>query len=141
MTSRGGAAGNPGGQSDFLRDPKPDDALRPLADRMRPRSLDEFVGQEQVLGAGKPLRQALERGQLHSLILWGPPGTGKTTLARLIARRADAEFMQLSAVMAGVKDIREAVERARAARAERGRRSVLCCKQRWSSWWSPSRWR
>ena len=125
MTARGGAAGNPGGQSDFLRDDKPDDALRPLADRMRPRTLDEFVGQEQVLGAGKPLRQALEKGQLHSLILWGPPGTGKTTLARLIARGADAEFIQLSAVMAGVKDIREAVERARAVRAERGRRTVL----------------
>jgi putative ATPase len=112
-------------QADFLRDPAPDDGLRPLADRMRPRTLDEFVGQPQVLGPGKPLREALERGQLHSLILWGPPGTGKTTLARLIAKGSDAEFMQLSAVMAGVKDIREAVERARAARAERGRRSVL----------------
>src|SRR5258705_10987214 len=78
--------------------------LRPLADRMRPRSLDEFVGQSQVLGPGKPLRQAIEGGQLHSLILWGPPGTGKTTLARLIAQRADAHFIALSAVMAAVSD-------------------------------------
>jgi putative ATPase len=112
-------------QPDLLRDAPPDDALRPLADRMRPRTLDEFVGQEQVLGPGKPLRQALQKGQLHSLILWGPPGTGKTTLARLIAGRADAQFVLLSAVMAGVKDIRAAVESARAVRAERGRRTVL----------------
>jgi putative ATPase len=114
-----------GSQPDLLRDSAPDDRLRPLADRMRPRNLDEFVGQPQVIGPGKPLRQALERGQLHSLVLWGPPGTGKTTLARLIARQSEAEFLQLSAVMAGVKDIREAVEKARSARAEHGRRTVL----------------
>jgi len=99
--------------------------LRPLADRMRPRSLDEFVGQSQVLGPGKPLRAAIEGGQLHSLILWGPPGTGKTTLARLIAQRADANFIALSAVMAGVKDIRAAVESARAARETSGKPTLL----------------
>ena len=82
MTPRG-AAGSSGGQSDFLRNPDPDDGLRPLADRMRPRTLDEFVGQDQVVGAGKPLRQALERGQLHSLILWGPPGTGTVSYTHL----------------------------------------------------------
>jgi putative ATPase len=99
--------------------------LRPLADRMRPRSLDEFVGQSQVLGPGKPLRAAIEGGQLHSLILWGPPGTGKTTLARLIAQRADAHFIALSAVMAGVKDIRAAVESARAARETSDKPTLL----------------
>jgi putative ATPase len=114
-----------GMQPDLLRDAPVDDRLRPLADRMRPRNLDEFVGQQQVVAAGKPLRQALERGQLHSLILWGPPGTGKTTLARLISRQSDADFLQLSAVMAGVKDIREAVDKAKRARAEHGRRTVL----------------
>ncbi len=112
-------------QPDLLRDAPVDDRLRPLADRMRPRNLDEVAGQQQVIGPGKPLRQALERGQVHSLILWGPPGTGKTTLARLISRQADAQFLQLSAVMAGVKDIREAVEKAKVLRAERGRRTVL----------------
>lgn len=99
--------------------------LRPLADRMRPRSLDEFVGQQHLLAPGKPLRQAIEAGQLHSLILWGPPGTGKTTLARLMAQRADAEFLALSAVMAGVKDIRAAVEQARENRRATGRPTVL----------------
>jgi putative ATPase len=92
---------------------------------MRPRSLDEFVGQQQVLGPGKPLRHAIESGQLHSLILWGPPGTGKTTLARLIAQKADAQFIALSAVMAGVKDIRAAVEAARDARETSGRPTLL----------------
>ena len=101
------------------------DPLRPLADRMRPRSLDEYVGQQHILGPGKPLRHAIESGQLHSLILWGPPGTGKTTLARLIASKANAEFIALSAVMAGVKDIRAAVETARAVRGATGRPTLL----------------
>ena len=92
---------------------------------MRPRNLAEFVGQRHLLGPGKPLSASIEAGQLHSLILWGPPGTGKTTLARLIARAADAEFIALSAVMAGVKDIRAAVEAARAARAAHGRPTLL----------------
>jgi putative ATPase len=100
-------------------------ALRPLADRMRPRNLDEFVGQQQLLAPGKPLRQALEGGRLHSMVLWGPPGTGKTTLARLMAGRAQAQFLALSAVMAGVKDIRAAVEQARQARELDGRPTVL----------------
>ena len=99
--------------------------MRPLADRMRPRSLDEFIGQKHLLAPGKPLRAAIEAGQLHSLILWGPPGTGKTTLARLMAERSNAQFLALSAVMAGVKDIRAAVEQAREARARNGRPTVL----------------
>jgi len=101
------------------------DLTRPLADRMRPRSLEEFVGQVQAIGPGKPLRAAIESGQTHSLILWGPPGTGKTTLARLIAQASGAHFIGLSAVMAGVKDVRAAVERAQAERTSSGRRTVL----------------
>ncbi len=101
------------------------DLTRPLADRMRPQSLEEFVGQVQAVGPGKPLRAAIESGQTHSLILWGPPGTGKTTLARLIAQASGAHFIALSAVMAGVKDVRAAVERAQAERASSGRRTVL----------------
>ena len=98
---------------------------RPLADRLRPAALDEFVGQSHLFGPGKPLRRMLEGGHLHSMILWGPPGTGKTTLARLVAQSCDAEFMALSAVMAGVKDIRAAAERAQATREASGRRTVL----------------
>ena len=98
---------------------------RPLADLMRPRAIDDYVGQEHLFGAGKPLRRMLEGGHLHSMILWGPPGTGKTTLARLVAETCDADFIALSAVMAGVKDIRAAAEQARANREQSGRRTVL----------------
>lgn len=92
---------------------------------MRPQALDEYAGQSHLLGSGKPLRRMLEGGHLHSMILWGPPGTGKTTLARLVAQSCDAEFIALSAVMAGVKDIRAAAERAHVARQQSGRRTVL----------------
>lgn len=94
----------------------------PLAERMRPRTLDEVVGQSHVLSAGSPLRVALESGRIPSIVFWGPPGVGKTTLARLIAGASEAQFLSLSAVMAGVKDIREATAKAEAAKP---RRTVL----------------
>ena len=97
---------------------------QPLADRMRPRRLDDFFGQAHLLAPDKPLRQAIEAGILHSMIFWGPPGTGKTTLARLIAQRTEARFIAISAVFAGVKEIRSAVETARQVQAD-GHPTVL----------------
>lgn len=97
----------------------------PLAERLRPKSLEEVVGQKHLLGEGKPLRLAFTSGKLPSMILWGPPGVGKTTLARLIANTADAEFIPLSAVLAGIKDIREAVERAEHTLQQSGRKTIL----------------
>ena len=96
----------------------------PLAEQLRPATLDEVAGQQHLLAPGKPLRVAFESGRLHSMILWGPPGVGKTTLARLLARAVDAQFLVLSAVLAGVREIREAVERAQVARVA-GRRSIV----------------
>src|SRR5436309_760420 len=93
-------------------------APAPLADRMRPRTFDELIGQEELLGPGKPLREAIERDLLQSIILWGPPGTGKTTLARIIAERTQARFVSFSAVLAGIKEIRDVM-----AEAERLRRA------------------
>jgi putative ATPase len=97
----------------------------PLAERLRPRAIDEVLGQRHLLGPGRPLRLAFESGKPHSMILWGPPGTGKTTLARLMAQAFDAEFIALSAVFSGVKDIRDAVSRAENALAVRGRPTIL----------------
>lgn len=97
----------------------------PLAARMRPRTLDDYLGQSHILGKGKPLREVLELGRPHSMILWGPPGVGKTTLAKLVTNVCDAHFEALSAVLSGVKDIRAAIERARRVREESGQRSIL----------------
>jgi putative ATPase len=97
----------------------------PLAERMRPAKLDDVIGQQHLLGSGKPLRVAFESGEPHSMILWGPPGVGKTTLARLMADDFHFEFIALSAVLSGVKDIRDAVERAQILRANSQRRTIL----------------
>lgn len=101
-----------------------DNTFQPLAARMRPTTLAQYIGQRHILGAGKPLPRAIEAGQLHSMILWGPPGTGKTTLAELIARYGHADVERISAVTSGIKEIREAIERARHNR-DAGRRTIL----------------
>ena len=101
-----------------------DNTFQPLAARMRPENLAQYIGQQHLLAAGKPLPRAIEAGHLHSMILWGPPGTGKTTLAEVIARYANADVERISAVTSGVKEIREAIERARQNR-NAGRRTIL----------------
>ncbi|MEQ1530642.1 MAG: replication-associated recombination protein A, partial [Methylococcales bacterium] len=102
-----------------------DDLNKPLAERMRPRIVADYVGQEHILKPGKPLYEAILSGHLHSMIFWGPPGTGKTTLARLIAHHSDAEFMPISAVLAGVKEIRAAVAEAKHLLDSQQKRSIL----------------
>src|SRR5207237_689550 len=103
---------------------KPGDASRPLADRMRPRTLDEFVGQEHLVAPGKPLRTQIERDDTGSLIFWGPPGTGKTTLAQIIAHVTKAEFIEFSAVLSGIKEIKQVMADAEKARVY-GTRTIL----------------
>src|SRR5881296_228176 len=110
--------------------PRPGDPARapdpaPLADRMRPENLDEIVGQDELIGKGRPLRAAIERDQVRSMILWGPPGSGKTTLARLVARLTRAQFLQFSAVLSGIKEIKEVMRAAEQYRPATGRGTIL----------------
>ncbi|MDE2117574.1 MAG: replication-associated recombination protein A [Betaproteobacteria bacterium] len=108
--------------ADLFESPSP---AAPLAERLRPKHIDEVIGQSHLLGPGRPLRLAFESGKLHSMILWGPPGVGKTTLARLMASAFDAEFVPLSAVLSGVKDIRDAIAKAELTLQQNGRHTIL----------------
>ncbi|MEZ9625023.1 replication-associated recombination protein A [Aliivibrio fischeri] len=110
--------------SNFSLDFSGGDDYRPLAARMRPQNIEQYIGQQHLLGVGKPLRRALEAGQIHSMILWGPPGTGKTTLAEVAANYANAEVERVSAVTSGVKDIRAAIEKAKENQIT-GRRTIM----------------
>jgi putative ATPase len=112
----------PGARSGSDGEPRPD---APLADRVRPRTLEEVLGQDEVLGPGRPLRRAIEQDQLRSLILWGPPGSGKTTLAHVIRRRTKAHFEAMSAVLSGVKDVREVLRAAELRRRREARRTIV----------------
>jgi putative ATPase len=103
----------------------PNQPAAPLAERLRPKHIDEVIGQSHLLGEGKPLRLAFQSGKLHSMILWGPPGVGKTTLARLMASAFEADFVPLSAVLSGVKDIREAIAQAERTLQQNGRHTIL----------------
>src|SRR5438477_1630183 len=98
---------------------------QPLAERMRPKTLDEFVGQKHLVGPDKPIRQMIENNDVVSMILWGPPGVGKTTLALIIAQQVKAEYIQLSAVSSGVKDVRQAIEQADYNLSKLGKRTIL----------------
>ena len=108
-----------------LFDTTVDQRYQPLAARMRPLRLEDYIGQSHILAPGKPLRDSLEQGILHSMVFWGPPGVGKTTLAKLIAHYAEADFLSLSAVLAGVKDIREAIQQAQMSQSQYGRKTIL----------------
>mgnify|MGYP001364196108 CR=1 FL=1 len=106
-------------------EPKPTASGSPLAERMRPRTFDEFVGQHELIARGQPLREAIEQDALQSIILWGPPGTGKTTVARLIATATRAHFIAFSAVLSGIKDIKRVMAEAEASRRQLGRRTIV----------------
>jgi putative ATPase len=124
MSSEAGAGLDQPGLFGAADDPPPAKGYQPLAARLRPGILADFAGQQHLLAPGKPLRQAIDSGQLHSMILWGPPGTGKTTLARIASESANAHFLQISAVLAGVREIREAVAQAKQHKVS-GRDTVL----------------